>query len=137
MVAPTAGARLAQSAPEQQFRESLHATWSETKDYQLPNDLPALQDRVLGPGDLVAGRLDRQFKSPLVDRTVHQIVTGRLGQPATSTLCAVLDQLAPAAFSPDGRSLALEDGTTSYLLDSSGGHAAVFLLRGRVLDWRG
>ena len=137
MVVPSANPKLAQSAPEQQFRASLHATWPETMDYQLPDERPQLQDRVLGPGAVVAGRLDRQFKSPLVDRTVHEIVTGRLGQPATTTLCAVLDQLRPAAFSPDGNTLALEDGTTSYLLDPSGGHATVFLLHGRVLDWRG
>jgi hypothetical protein len=125
-----------QLSPEQQFDASAHATWPETRDYPLPDDRPRLPDRVLGPGDRVAGRLDRRFKSPITDRTVHQVVAGRLGQDGTSVLCGVLDDLAPAAYSPDGKSLALTDGTNSSVLDAGGGHSTVFLLRGRVLDWR-
>jgi hypothetical protein len=129
--------KLAQSAPEDLFVTSLHSAWPETADYKLPDDRPQLQDRVLGPGDQVAGRLDHRFRSPLVDRTVHEVTTGHLGQGGTKAVCAVLDDLTPTAFSPDGRTLAVADGSSSYLLDPAGGHGVVFLLRGRVLDWRG
>jgi hypothetical protein len=64
------------------------------------------------------------------------VVTGRLGQGGTTTVCGVTDDLAPAALSPDGKALALSGGGSSYVLDPSGGHATVFLLHGRVLDWR-
>jgi hypothetical protein len=105
-------------------------------DYPLPDPQPQLQDRVFGPGDLVAGRLDKRFRSPLADRDVHQVTTGHLGNSSPRVLCGVLDGLTPAAFSPDGKTLAVTDGSNSHLLDAGGGHATVFLARGRTLDWR-
>ena len=137
VIVPSAPNKLAQSAPEDLFVTSLHSSWPETVAYKLPDDRPQLQDRVLGPGDQVAGRLDHRFHSPLVDRTVHEVATGRLGQSGTTAVCAALDDLTPTAFSPDGRTLAVADSSSSYLLDPAGGHGVVFLLRGRVLDWRG
>jgi hypothetical protein len=128
--------KVVQLSPEEQFTASLHATWPETKDYQLPDQRPGIQDRVLGPGDRVAGRLDRRFTSPLADRMVHQVVAGKIGQDSTRVLCGALDDLLPAAISPDGKTVALTDGTNSHALDMGGGHSTVFLLRGRVLDWR-
>jgi hypothetical protein len=129
-------ARVVQTAPEGLFQAQLHSNWPETRDYQLPAREPRLESRVIGPGERVAGRLDRDFSTPLVNRAVHQVVTGKLGQPATTVVCGTVDDLAPVAYSPDGRTLALADGTSSYLLDPSGGHAVVLLLKGRLLDWR-
>jgi hypothetical protein len=137
VVVPGASPKVPQLAPEEQFMASLHAMWPETKDYLLPDDKPQLQDRVLGPGDLVAGRVDRQFSSPLGGRTIHQVATGHVGESNTTVLCGLVDDLSPAAFSPDGKTLAVIDGANSDLLDAGGGHAGVFLVRGRVLDWRG
>jgi hypothetical protein len=133
---PGSSPKLAQSGPERQFESSLHASWPETQDYQLPDDKPRLDGRVLAPGGGVAGRRDQRFRSPLADRTVHQVMTGHLGQSGTTTVCGVSDDQAPAALSPNGKILALSDDSSSYLLDPSGGHGAVFLLHGRVLDWR-
>lgn len=130
------GSKVVQSGPEAQFQAQLHTNWPETRDYQLPPRDPRVDSRVIGPGDRVAGRVNRDFPTPLVSRTVHQVVTGKLGQPASTVVCGTVDDLTPVAFSPDGRTLALADATESYLLDPSGGHAAVLLLKGRLLDWR-
>jgi hypothetical protein len=136
VISPKANPKLVQYTPENAFLGRAHSTWPETKDYKLPKYEPHLDDRIEGPDNVVAGRRDRELHTPLTTRLVHQVMTGRQGDSSLTAVCAARDDLAPAAFSPDGRTLALSGGGSSYLLDLSGGHAVVFLLYGRVLDWR-
>lgn len=127
---------LVENAPEDKFNSDLHASWPETKSYRLPSDQPRVDARVIGPGDVVGGVLSHEVKTPFVDRTIQQVVTGQLAQSSTNPVCAAFDGIEPVAFSPDAKTMALSGAGSSYLLDLSGGHAAVFLLRGQLLDWR-
>ena len=136
VINPAAPDKLTQQATEGQFLSRFHSDWPETRGYRVPSQAPQLDDRVDGAGDVTAGRSTRQVATPLVRRTLQQLVLGKQGQADTRVLCGGADQFVPAAFSPDSHTLALTLGGSAYLLDVGGDHGATELFSGRVLDWR-
>jgi hypothetical protein len=136
VIDPAAATKLVRSATENQFLNQFHSEWPETKDLRLPSALPAADGRVDGPGEVVAARSRREVDTPLVRRTLLQLVIGKQGENGTRVLCGGGDDFIPAAFSPDGHVLGLTLGTASYILDVSGDRGATELFQGRILDWR-
>ena len=126
---------LAESAPEAEFLGHLHGQWAETRSLRLPSALPLVADRIDGPGGLVAGRTQRELKTPLTSRRLEQLVTGHDGSTSTTMVCSPKAGMAPAAFSPDGRQLAVVDGDRTVLVQLGGPGAVAALLGGRLLDW--
>lgn len=123
-------------AAEREFISTDHAAWAETKDYKLPPVLPRLQDRLISLDGAAAGSLTREIHTPLVKRTLHEVVVGRAGASATSVVCSSNQALAVLAISPDERTLAVFQGGNTDLLALDGGRALAQLVAGRVLDWR-
>ena len=128
--------RLAEQDPLHTFIRGDHAAWPETKDYKLPPDQPRLQSRVIGPNGRVVGLLVHIVSTPLVSRSLSEIVGGRSGSPQGTIVCASADPLRTVAFAPDGHSVAVVRRGATEVLDLDGDHSLTPLVRGAVLAWR-
>jgi hypothetical protein len=129
-------AKVDQTDPQGKFLQTDRSAWPGTKNYLPPPALPRLENRVAALNGRVAGGVTNFLKTPLVDRTMHEIVEGRAGSADTSVVCAAGEGLETVAFAPDGHTVAIAGGGNTDLLDLDGGHALASLLRGRVLAWR-
>ncbi len=128
--------RLAEQGPLHSFIRADHDAWPETKGYKLPPDQPRLQGRVISPSGRVAGVLVHGVSTPLVSRSLSEIVGGRSGSPDVGVVCASADPLRTAAFAPDGHNVAVVRRGATEVLDLDGDHSLAPLVRGSVLAWR-
>ncbi len=128
--------RLAEQDTLRSFIHTSHAVWPEVKGYKLPPDQPSLQSRVIATNGRVAGLVVELVSTPLLNRSLSEIASGRAGSPETTIVCAAAGPVRTVAFAPDGHTVAVARGGATEVLNLDGNHSLAPLVRGTVLAWR-